>query len=1081
MKSGDNPEQLVTWNTDAGVGLVGFDETVFTEFTDLNSDGHTDAILTAEDGRIWTRLGDGEGGFGEAVDQSDGITNALVKTSGGDGWNKGAYSEESFVGAGSVSANALQTDKHVMFGLSSDAADSGYASINYAILMHADGKLYVYEDGNSLGEFGPYEIGDTPSVERLDDGTVQYLNNGEVFYSSTVTSDSDVPLKADLSINNNGTRIGDVRMKSGDNPEQLVTWNTDAGVGLVGFDETVFTEFTDLNSDGHTDAILTAEDGRIWTRLGDGEGGFENATAQGVGFEDNSLIKVGGGADWNGGAYSEEGLTGSGKLTTVVTDVSGSKMVGLSGNWADPHYSTIQFALYMTADSRLYIFENTVDGGNNPTSRGDFGPIAIGDELSIERHEDGTIQYLKNGSVIYTSSVSYSASKLLRVDASMRDEGTKIGPVTLTNSSDSEVPVSWITNGNVAVDFLRDGVETSFVDVNGDDIADAVLTTSDGELWTRLADGQGNFGEATAQGTGSTDNGLIKVAGNSDWAGGAHSTESFSGAGSVTTTVVQNRANAMIGLSSDGRDTSYSSIQYAIYQTNNGNLQVYEAGSKIGEFGPYSIGDKLTVERLDDGTIQYLKNDVVFHTNTAASASNTALRADVSMHFTGGRLGPVTLTDGDGNQSPVNWVTNSNVAVELYRKGVETDFHDINGDGHADAVLSDTDGRIWTRLGDGQGGFGDAVAQGDGVQDNSLVKVSGGNSFNRGAYSEESFIGAGSVSVIAQQIDKDFMLGLSSTGTGSDHTSIEFAIDVASNGLVYVFESGTNRGDFGTYSVGDEFAVERLDDGTVQYLKNGDVFHTSTVTSDKDIALKADLSVNFEGTRVGDVKMVAEGQPAKSVTWHMDAGLERVGTDGAVEVAYQDLNSDGKLDAILSAEDGRIWTRMGDGDGGFGAAQEQGDGLQSNALVKTTGGNAWNRGAYSEESFAGEGSISLVAQQTHRSFMFGLSSDGRDSGYTSIKYGVQLHPDGRLFIYESNSKHGELGAYVVGDKFTVKRLADGTVQYLKNGEVFYTSTVVSNPDVALKADLSVDHEGTIVGDVTMRSGDGPEKTGDVAI
>ena len=67
-------------------------------------------------------------------------------------------------------------------------------------------------------------------------------------------------------------------------------------------------------------------------------------------------------------------------------------------------------------------------------------------------------------------------------------------------------------------------------------------------------------------------------------------------------------------------------------------------------------------------------------------------------------------------------------------------------------------------------------------------------------------------------------------------TDIEFAIQLtASDGTngIWIFESGTLRGNFGTYSTGDKFRVA-VEGGVVRYYKisgaNQTLLYTSTVT-----------------------------------------------------------------------------------------------------------------------------------------------------------------------------------------------------------------------------------------------------------
>ncbi|KLN58830.1 hypothetical protein WH96_20935, partial [Kiloniella spongiae] len=124
-----------------------------------------------------------------------------------------------------------------------------------------------------------------------------------------------------------------------------------------------------------------------------------------------------------------------------------------------------------------------------------------------------------------------------------------------------------------------------------------------------------------------------------------------------------------------------------------------------------------------------------------------------------------------------------------------------------------------------------------------LYKLSGGTSWNAGAYSVERFTGSGSLTFEATETNTARMVGLSVSGGSSDYTNIDFAIYQAADGLVEVIESGTNKGKFGSYSTGDQFSIERTDSGSIVYSKNGEVFYTSAKTSSLDTSLLADASL----------------------------------------------------------------------------------------------------------------------------------------------------------------------------------------------------------------------------------------------
>ena len=72
------------------------------------------------------------------------------------------------------------------------------------------------------------------------------------------------------------------------------------------------------------------------------------------------------------------------------------------------------------------------------------------------------------------------------------------------------------------------------------------------------------------------------------------------------------------------------------------------------------------------------------------------------------------------------------------------------------------------------------------------------------------------------------MVGLSSGDSNQNYTDIDFALYLAV-GTLQVYEQGTGRGSFGTYTTGDKLQVA-VEAGVVKYKRNGTTFYTSTAT-----------------------------------------------------------------------------------------------------------------------------------------------------------------------------------------------------------------------------------------------------------
>ncbi|SEB38883.1 hypothetical protein SAMN04489761_0368 [Tenacibaculum sp. MAR_2009_124] len=130
----------------------------------------------------------------------------LIRTAG-TGWNQQGYSLVHNIpndSEGHLNFTAGANNRYRMVGLNSDpAANASYSSIDYAIYLVVNGRIYIYENGGYKGNFTNYVQGDQFKINVACDGTVTYLKNGTVFYTSTITRSQ--PLYLDSSFyNSNG-------------------------------------------------------------------------------------------------------------------------------------------------------------------------------------------------------------------------------------------------------------------------------------------------------------------------------------------------------------------------------------------------------------------------------------------------------------------------------------------------------------------------------------------------------------------------------------------------------------------------------------------------------------------------------------------------------------------------------------------------------------------------------------------------------------------------------------------------------------------------------------------------------------
>jgi RHS repeat-associated protein len=134
---------------------------------------------------------------------------------------------------------------------------------------------------------------------------------------------------------------------------------------------------------------------------------------------------------------------------------------------------------------------------------------------------------------------------------------------------------------------------------------------------------------------------------------------------------------------------------------------------------------------------------------------------------------------------------------------------------------------------------------------NSLTKTATTGWGNAGASSTQTLAaGDGYVEVTVAELSRSRIFGFSHTDTNQSWDTIDYGLHCANdaNHTIYVYESGTQRGTFGSYASGDKLRVAMVG-GVVKYSRNGTVFYTSTVTP--SYPLRVDTALYENGATIG--------------------------------------------------------------------------------------------------------------------------------------------------------------------------------------------------------------------------------------
>ena len=368
----------------------------------------------------------------------------------------------------------------------------------------------------------------------------------------------------------------------------------------------------------------------------DGNLSFSSAHLKDFDIVDNVRIKEEGNrltklpyTSWNSGLATVKMISANGYAQWQFSSTENRSMVGLSPTNSGYSYNTIKYAIYANGGN-IYVYEQG-------SSKGNFGAFNANDVFKVER-TGNTIQYKKNNTTFYTSSVSSS--------------GNLLGDMALYNDHDK------ILNFELG-----------------------------GSVFTPNEDPYINYRNVSVTSNGLTGVSVIADAGsNSTWDAGINTLETISGDGSISWTVPQTNKALMVGLSSylSVNSASHSFTDFAIYLTNTGKYYIYERGGYKGNFGNYSVNSMFKVERIGN-IIQYSIDGTVFYTSSFTS-SNEDLFGDISMKNVGSRIEHLTLTGATHNfKDYKNIKTTSNEIRKISGYGWSSGFassNSITGDGY---------------------------------------------------------------------------------------------------------------------------------------------------------------------------------------------------------------------------------------------------------------------------------------------------------------------------------------------------------------------------------------------------------------
>ncbi|MCB9195603.1 MAG: PKD domain-containing protein [Flavobacteriales bacterium] len=880
----------------------------------------------------------------------------------------------------------------------------------------------------------------------------------------------------------------------------------------------------------------------------------------------NKLTKNGSNG-WNAGAFTAQSISDNGYIYSVVNETSTSRAIGLNATNTNTSYNDIDYAINLNNNGYVYVYENGSSQGQFGTySSGDTAKVVAEDGV-VSYYINSNLIYSSAVAPTFPlygdMSINTDGGTLEEITLV---SGTAGDFTAVASNAGTSPSYQWKLNGsNVGTDspnysnasLVVDDVVTCEVtpDVSGCAVtpilSNAITYTEEDptantlvSIYTSATDSKCEraisvAGFASASGTLEINANNLTKNGSNGWNAGAFTSQSISDNGYIYSVINETSTTRAFGLNTSNTNTSYSDIDYALMLMNNARVRVYENNSYIGEFGGYSSGDTAKVV-AEDGVISYYINSNLIY--TSAVVPSFPLYADVSINTDGGTLEELTLvsgTAGDFTAVASNAGTSPSYQWKLNGSNVGTDSPNYSNASLAiDDVVTcevtpDVSGcavspiasntityaeenpslnskvSIYTIPTDSKCDRAYSVAgflslSGTlAATDNNIVK-SGTNAWDAGAVSVQSIDDNGYVFTVVNETNTRRMFGLNNSNTTSSYSDIDYAIDLRNNGYVYVFENGSNIGQFGTYLSGDTVRII-VEDEVVSYYINSNLIYTSL--NMPTLPLYVDMSLYTDGATIEDINLVS-GTSGDFVAEVLNVGTNptyqwklnglNVGSNSAnysnASLAVNDVVtcevtpdvSGCTVTAVLSntitylEEDPQANSTVSISAVPTSSkcsklhAEARFTALSSTSVasgndITKSGSNGWNTSANSFQTIDDNGYAYTVVQETNKNRMFGLNNNNTSSSYTDIDYAIYLRSNGIAAIYENGSYIGDFGTYLTGDTAKVS-VEDGVVSYYLNSQLLYTSTV--SPTLPLFVDLSINTNGGTLKNINLVSGTG---------
>jgi len=328
-----------------------------------------------------------------------------------------------------------------------------------------------------------------------------------------------------------------------------------------------------------------------------------------------------------------------------------------------------------------------------------------------------------------------------------------------------------------------------------------------------------------------------------------------------------------------------------------------------------------------------------------------------------------------------------------------------------------------------------------------LTKTGPNKTWDAGAISLDKIPADGAVEFTAVTTNSYRAVGLSYENLSVKYDTIDYAIYLRDDTLLYVHESGSWHGPFGNYLSGDVFRVERIGD-IVDYKRNGTTFYTSTKLSSGELIV--DASIYSPYSQITEAKVYGrfydDQAPlitnvesnlfsgSATIQWSTDEKATSqisYGITSADElntpldevlktthnVALSGLQENTVYQYLIKSRD--VWGNVATSPVftfTTGEATVEGIPVVWTDLIKTTANagtltksgsvKTWDAGAASVDYISTDGGVEFTAMTNNAYRAVGLSYINTSVDYKTIEYVIYLRDDALVYVNESGTWHG---------------------------------------------------------------------------